>query len=410
MKKLLSLVLVMVMVLSVASVALADNTTGYTVSFNADGGSGTMAAVTGVTGNYTLPENGFTAPEGKAFSKWQVGETVTGDSLKLPGNVIEVTEDVTIRAIWRNLETYRIGFKRNTQDSTAAGTMDEQVFTEGVPQKITANAFTVSGYKFTGWNTEQNGSGTSYADGQEITLTKEMMGTTSGFSLYAQWKMDSGTAPHTHDWKFKVHNGDAIVAYCTSDPTCTYYGTDENYNSSYINAELEAIVQNEFTGLSYNGATIKNKGSFDFEKTTGATLSFVYYKDYYPNGIETNEDNSGAVSEGAAPVYVGDYYVKLAVNGTIYDIYKAFKIKPATTPAPTPTPTPGVSPTPTPTPGGNDPGNTNPPSNPNHNHNHNNSVPEVIIVEAPKTGDVSAIGYAVMAILAAAGAMGMKRK
>ena len=39
----------------------------YTVSFAANGGTGTMADVTGVSGEYTLPANGFTAPDGKQF-------------------------------------------------------------------------------------------------------------------------------------------------------------------------------------------------------------------------------------------------------------------------------------------------------------------------------------------------------
>ena len=43
----------------------------YTVSFNANGGTGTMADVTGVpAGAYTLPANGFTAPAGKQFKGW----------------------------------------------------------------------------------------------------------------------------------------------------------------------------------------------------------------------------------------------------------------------------------------------------------------------------------------------------
>ena len=40
----------------------------YTVSFAANGGTGSMADVTGVSGEYTLPANGFTAPAGKQVS------------------------------------------------------------------------------------------------------------------------------------------------------------------------------------------------------------------------------------------------------------------------------------------------------------------------------------------------------
>ena len=39
----------------------------YTVSFTANGSTGTMADVNGISGEYTLPANGFTAPAGKQF-------------------------------------------------------------------------------------------------------------------------------------------------------------------------------------------------------------------------------------------------------------------------------------------------------------------------------------------------------
>ena len=49
--------------------------TTYTVSFNANGGTGTMANVTVSAGAYTLPANSFTAPAGKQFKGWATGAT-----------------------------------------------------------------------------------------------------------------------------------------------------------------------------------------------------------------------------------------------------------------------------------------------------------------------------------------------
>ena len=57
-----------------------------------------MAAVTGVLGTYTLPENGFTAPEGKQFKCWSVGGTE-----KAVGDKISVTADTTVKAVWENI-------------------------------------------------------------------------------------------------------------------------------------------------------------------------------------------------------------------------------------------------------------------------------------------------------------------
>ena len=50
----------------------------YTVSFAANGGTGTMTAATGISGNYTLPACTFTAPAGKQFKAWSVGGVEKG--------------------------------------------------------------------------------------------------------------------------------------------------------------------------------------------------------------------------------------------------------------------------------------------------------------------------------------------
>lgn len=70
--------------------------TGFTVTFNANGGTGTMADVTGISGEYTLPSNGFTAPTGKQFKCW----SVDGNEKKV-GDTITITADTTVTAVWK---------------------------------------------------------------------------------------------------------------------------------------------------------------------------------------------------------------------------------------------------------------------------------------------------------------------
>ena len=76
--------------------------TTYTVSFDANGGTGTMAEVTGVSaGAYTLPANGFIAPDGKRFVGWATsaaGSVITTATYN-------VTENVTLYAIWEEIPT-----------------------------------------------------------------------------------------------------------------------------------------------------------------------------------------------------------------------------------------------------------------------------------------------------------------
>ena len=79
--------------------------TTYTVSFDANGGTGTMADVTGVSGKYTLPANGFTAPDGKHFKCWSVD-----GSEKAAGDKITVTANTTVTAVWEDISvvTYTV--------------------------------------------------------------------------------------------------------------------------------------------------------------------------------------------------------------------------------------------------------------------------------------------------------------
>jgi len=75
------------------------------------------------------------------------------------------------------LATYIVTFNANG----GTGTMPPQIFTEAQAQALNANVFTKSDGIFMGWNTESTGMGTTYADGQTITITSSM-------TIYAQWQ------------------------------------------------------------------------------------------------------------------------------------------------------------------------------------------------------------------------------
>lgn len=74
--------------------------TTYTVTFDANGGTGEMEAATGVSGEYTLPANGFTAPAGKRFKCWSVN-----GAEKAVGDKITVSANTTVKAVWETIVT-----------------------------------------------------------------------------------------------------------------------------------------------------------------------------------------------------------------------------------------------------------------------------------------------------------------
>lgn len=77
----------------------------HSVTFRSNGGSGTMNRVEIEEGSpYTLPENGFTAPEKKKFAGW----SVRGKEYK-PGDTITVSEPTEVIARWTEQETLKPG-------------------------------------------------------------------------------------------------------------------------------------------------------------------------------------------------------------------------------------------------------------------------------------------------------------
>lgn len=69
---------------------------GYTVTFDANGGSGTMnSQAVAPNASFTLPACTFTAPVGKRFKAWSIGGTEYA-----VGATYSVTADTTVTAVW----------------------------------------------------------------------------------------------------------------------------------------------------------------------------------------------------------------------------------------------------------------------------------------------------------------------
>ena len=73
----------------------------YTVSFNANGGSGTMLDETEQLGGYVFPECTFNAPTGKQFKCWAEG-SASGQQYDV-GYEYDVTANVTFYAVWEDI-------------------------------------------------------------------------------------------------------------------------------------------------------------------------------------------------------------------------------------------------------------------------------------------------------------------
>lgn len=113
---------------------------------------------------------------------------------------------------------------------------------------------------------------------------------------------------HTHTWSYSSYDN-KIIAKCT-DANC----------KNELELSLTA-ANSDYSGEAYAGAEVENNISY----VTGKKADIVYYLE--DGNTTTNAENSGAASDGAAPVYVGNYVIKVSVEDQT--LSSAFKIEKA---------------------------------------------------------------------------------
>ena len=203
-----------------------SETTIYHVSFskNANSATGTMADEIFFSSTAQPLSLCSFSLTGYNYLGWNTEADGSGTSYS-DGQSITVTNDMTLFAQWGKI--YTVTFNANK----GSGSMAAQAYTESISQDLTANTFTRTGYDFAGWNTQADGNGTSYSDGQDITLANNM-------TLYAQWQ------PHAYNI---TYNLDA--------------GTNDSSNPATYTIESDAITLADPTrfGFVFNGWTYEGQ-------------------------------------------------------------------------------------------------------------------------------------------------------
>ena len=195
----------------------------YTVRFNANGGGGTMADVTGVSGSYALPSCGFTEPEGKQFKGW----STSADGSVISGTTYEVSSDTTFYAIWESKE-YSI-IVTDGKATIGAGSEISKA-AQGTTITLTANA-APDGKVFDKWVVESGN--TTLEDANSETTTFIMPD--SEVSVKATY-----TIPHTHTYDQEIQKPETLksAADCTNDAvyfkscSCGEISTTETFTAA----------------------------------------------------------------------------------------------------------------------------------------------------------------------------------
>ena len=154
----------------------------YAVTFNANGGSGTMSNLPMVAGTAkALTANAFTRT-GYTFAGWTTASNGTGTAYTNSQSVT-LYADVTLYAQW-TAGTFAVTFE-NTPGTTgsthSSGGMPNQSFTAGTAFTLRTSDWYRTGYAFAGWSTV-SGNGSPIVYGQNASVT--LFGNTT---LYTQW-------------------------------------------------------------------------------------------------------------------------------------------------------------------------------------------------------------------------------
>jgi len=297
----------------------------YTVTFNANNGTGTPPGTmeTAVGSSITLPNGSGLSRSGYTFGGWNTNTAGTGTNYNA-GSTYTPTANVTLYAKW-NSSQYTVTFNANGGTSISGGTGTppaKQTVNAGTRITLPNTSLMKSGHTFEGWNTSADGTGTNYSIGSYYTVN-------ANTTLYANWKIiqytitfnlngGSGTAPSAQ----KVNAGSSITLPSGSGLTRSGYtfggwntntsGTGTNYaaGSSYTtNAAItntanaavtlyvkwDAIVAytvtyniNGGSGTIPNAQTVNAGSSITLPSGSGLSMN-----GYAFSGWNTSADGSG---------------------------------------------------------------------------------------------------------------------
>ena len=252
----------------------------YGVKYEANGGSGTTPVDTTVyeeNDEAIVQGKGNLTNTGNQFAGWNTAIDGTGTAYSV-GDSITIKGNVTLYAQWaittNPADTYKVTYDNNggagTQTDNAIYDLNEEVLVKG------RGTILRMGYNFTGWNTETDGSGTSYAIGAKFNITVNT-------TLYAQW-VETMT-PVTYKVEYDVNTGtgtqtDLLAYEANEEVTVKNKGgmTKAGYNFVGWNTAADGSGIPHAVNSKFNiTANVKLYAQWEEIVAPGTTYAITYY-------------------------------------------------------------------------------------------------------------------------------------
>jgi len=171
--------------LNFSNIKIANARGGYLLSYNGNGNNAGTAPAGGyyLSGdNVYLPDKGTMAKTNYTFDGWNTKADGTGTTYKANTSLKMNAADLTLYAKWIPT-TYKISYNGNGSTGGTAPS-DNNGYASGSKATVLGSGSLVrTGYAFGGWNTKADGTGTTFAQGSQYTLTAENV------TLYAKWNL-----------------------------------------------------------------------------------------------------------------------------------------------------------------------------------------------------------------------------
>lgn len=234
----------------------------YSISYNANSGSGAPSAQTKTWGTAIKLSTTKPTRTGYTFKGWATTQARANAGTVDYASGANYTSNAaaTLYAVWQ-INTWTVSYNGN---GATGGSTASQTKTYGQTLTLRTNGFTRTDYVFKNWNTAANGSGTSYSAGGSYTAN-------AAVTLYAQWY-----APYT-------------VSYDANGGTGTVESQVKVYNTALT------LRQNAYTREGYefglwntvsNGTGTPYQGGASYTANEAATLYAIWnpYVTYDANG------------------------------------------------------------------------------------------------------------------------------
>ncbi len=281
----------------------------YAVNYNSNGGTGSVTSSTATyDANFITRPNAFTRA-GYQFNGWKdsLGSTwsLTSAGVYESGKYWKwtYTQDITLYAQWAN-NTYYVSYQPNkpsNASSSVSGSMANTTHSYDVAANLRTNAYGLTGWRFSHWNTRADGTGTSYSNGASVKNLTTINGAT--IPLYAQW------VANTYNVTYNANGGTGTMANSTA-----------TYDSNFITR------QNAFNrdGYTFNGWNENSNGTGVAWKLNSAgvyesgqswkwtyTKDITLYAQWKANSYNVLLDDNGATSTDHTDKVKVDYLTTL---------------------------------------------------------------------------------------------------